>query len=126
MLQKESNSFTGFIAHYDKGVAIKEKENYFSKILGKQCATSWGEINKKKLVALELVWRNQSIIKIDKETFSHISDKDWFFSQSAMFEMKNRKIVILSRNIGYKKDNITQVFSVEESTGRLSSHVRAS
>jgi len=126
MLQKESKnpSFTGFIAHYSNGVSIKEKENYLSKSLKKTCATNWSEIDKNKLVALELVWNDQSKITIDTTNYPHIKPTDWFFTQTAFFDMKSRKVVILSRNIGFKKDNITQIYSVEESTGRLVPSVR--
>ena len=125
MLQRELHrNFTGFIAYYEDGKSVKEKENYFSKTLKKNCATNWAEINKEKLVALELFWRGQSIIKIDKSEHPEITPNDWFFTQSAIFEMKNRKLTILSRNIGYKKGNILQIFSVEETSGRLTSHVR--
>jgi hypothetical protein len=121
---KEHNAFTGFIAYYKDGRSVQEKENYFSKKLKKICATNWAEIDKEKLVALELLWRGQSIIKINKTDCPGMTPNDWFFTQSAIFEMKNRKLTILSRNIGYKKGNTTQIYSVEESSGRLISHVR--
>jgi hypothetical protein len=127
MLQKElKNNFTGFIAHYNNGKSVKEKEDYFSKLLKKVCATNWAEVDKEKLVALELVWKNQSKININIKDYPHIKPSDWFFTQTAFFEMKSRKTVIISRNIGYKKDNITQVYSVEESNGKLVSSVRGS
>jgi hypothetical protein len=125
MSLKEHKSFTGFKAYYDNGVSVKEKENYFSKDLNKICATNWIEIDKKKLVALELLWNDQSIIKLDKTDYPTLTPDCWFFSQSAIFEMKGKKLTILSRNIGYKKiDGTTQVYSVEEATGRLVSHVK--
>lgn len=105
-------------------MSVREKENYFSKELKKICATNWAEINKEKLVALELFWHGQSIIKINKADYPEMTADDWFFTQSAIFEMKNRKLTILSRNIGYKKGDITQVYSVEEASGRLVSHVK--
>ena len=124
MSLREHHNHTGFIAYYEDGKSVREKENYFSKKLQKICATNWAEINKKKLVALELFWHGQSIIKIDKADYPTITPDDWFFSQSAFFEMKNKKLTILSRNIGYKKGSITQIYSVEEASGRLVSHVR--
>jgi hypothetical protein len=128
MPQKESknqNKFTGFLAYYDDGKIVQEREDYFSKPLNKQCATNWAEINKDKLSALELIWQDQPKIKIDIKDYPHIKPADWFFTQSAYFEMKSRKLTIVARNIGFKKDNIIQVYSIEEATGTLSSSVRS-
>jgi hypothetical protein len=127
MFQKE-NKFTGFIGHYDNKTIV-EKENFYSKKLNKRCATNWAEIDKNKLIALELLWQGKSIIKIDKENYPHIKPEDWFFTQTGIYnikdkKIKDKKIKVLARNIGYKKDNITQVYSVEEETGILRSSVR--
>jgi hypothetical protein len=126
MLLKEDIKFTGFRAYYSKEIFVKEKENYFSKKLKKNCATNWAEIDKTRLVALELLWHGQSKIKIDKKEYPHIKSEDWFFTHSGIYNMKNRSITIISRNIGFKKDNIIQVYSVEEETGILRSSVRGS
>ena len=121
---KELNQYTGFIAYYDNNIIVKEKENYFSKKLKKKCATNWAEIDKNRLVALELLWHGQSKIKISREEHPHIKSDDWFFTHSGMFNMKNRNVTVISRNIGFKKDNIIQVYSVEEETGILRSSAR--
>jgi hypothetical protein len=126
MRQKESNTFTGFIAHYPFGAFVIERENYFSKALHKPCATNWAEIDKKKLMALELQWHGKTVIEVSKSDNPEIGPDDWFFTQSAIYDMKNKKLIILARNIGYKtKDKTIQVYSVEEATGRLVSSVRA-
>jgi hypothetical protein len=123
MLQKELN-LTGFIAHYANGSIVKEKENYTNKKLQKKCATNWSEIDKNQLVALELLWHGKSIIKIDKKDYPHIKPEDWFFTQTGIFELKDRKVKVLARNIGFNKDKIIQVYSVEEETGILRTSVR--
>jgi hypothetical protein len=123
MFQKENNKFTGFIAHYNNKTIV-EKENFYSKKLNKNCATNWAEVDKNKLIALEIIWHGKSIIKIDKKDYSHIKPEDWFFTQTGIYNIKDRKIRVLARNIGYKKDKITQVYSVEEETGILRSSVR--
>jgi len=124
MPQKENNKFVGFIAHYDNNKTIVEKENFYSKKLDKKCATNWTEIDKNKLIALELIWQGKSIIKIDKKNYPYIKPEDWFFTQTGIYNIKDKKIKVLARNIGYKKDKITQVYSVEEETGILRSSVR--
>jgi hypothetical protein len=120
----EENKFTGFIAHYKDSKVIKEKENFFSKKLQKKCATNWAEIDKTQLAALELLWRGKSKIKIDLKDYPHIKPDDWFFTHSGMYNMKNHSITILTRNIGFKKGSITQIYSVDEETGILRSTIR--
>jgi hypothetical protein len=121
----KKNKFTGFMAYYDHNESVPEKENYFSKSLNKHCATNWSEINKDKLVALSLYWNGEFIIKVAKADNPEIAADTWFFSQTAYLDMKVGHAVVLSRNIGYKKkDGTTQIFSVEEATGRLTSNVR--
>ena len=124
MPQNEPNSFTGFVAYYTDGKSVKEKENFYSHKLEKNCATNWCEIDKNKLIALEMVWNGSVKIRIDKKEYPHIKPEDWFFTQSGIYNLKERKIRVLARNIGYKKDNITQVYSVDEETGILRSAVR--
>lgn len=125
MRQREFNKFTGFIAYYNNGKFVREKENYLSQTLHKTCATNWAEIDKEQLIALELHWNGQSIVRVDKANNPDITSNDWFFTQSAIFDMTNKKLVVLDRNIGYtKKDGTTQVYSVNEATGRLVSYVR--
>lgn len=123
MYPKE-DKFTGFVAHYKDNKVIREKENFFSKKLQKKCATNWAEIDKTQLVALELLWRGKSKIKIDLKEYPHIIPEDWFFTHSGMYNMKNHEIIVLTRNIGFKKDSITQIYSVDEETGILRSTIR--
>lgn len=123
MLQKENN-FTGFVAYYGDNKIILEKENYVDKKTGQKKATNWSEINKDKLTALELIWHGESKIKIDKKEQSHIGPDDWFFTQTAFFDMTKQQIVVIGRNIGYKKGGVIQVYTVVEETGILSSSIK--
>lgn len=121
MPRKEGNSrknFIGFVAYYDDGRKIREKENYTDKY-GKNCATNWSEIKKDKLVALELLWNGESKIKITKDEYPFIQPGDWFFSQLGHQDMSKREIVVIARNIGFIKDGILQVFTIDENTGNL-------
>ena len=122
MLQKENN-FTGFIAYYGPKKKVFEKENYTDKS-GNKKATNWSEIDKEKLTALELVWRGSSKILIKKSDYPHMQGTDWFFTQSAFLDMATQKIRVVARNIGYRKEGIIQIFTVEEDTGTLKSSVR--
>lgn len=110
------SEFTGFIAYY-KDKAIKEKENFFSSKLNRKCATSWAEIDKEKLTALELVWKDTPKIKITLEDYPHIKPSDWFFSQYGYFDLNKRTTIVVARNIGYDKDNLRIVYSMNEETG---------
>jgi hypothetical protein len=110
------SEYTGFIAYY-KNKAIKEKEYYFNKKLNKKCATNWIDIDKSKLIALELIWKNEQKIKIALEEYPHIKPSDWFFSQYGYFDLKANRTIVVARNIGYIKDNLLIVYSVNEETG---------
>ena len=110
------NKFTGFIAYYNNKI-IKEKENFFSIKLNRKCATSWAEIDKDKLIALELVWNDEPKIKITKEDYPHIKPSDWFFSQYGYFDLTTRVVKVVARNIGYVKDELLIVYSINEENG---------
>lgn len=123
MLPK-GNNFTGFIAHYGDKKTVHQKENYIDKKTGQKKATNWSEIDKTKLTALELVWRGESKIKIDKRDYPHIGPDDWFFTHTANFDMAKQRVAVVGRNIGYKKDGVLQVYTVVEETGILKSSIR--
>ncbi len=126
---KDKKPFTGLLAYYDNGKIIKERENYFSTKLNKECATNWGEIDKSKLVALELVWQGSSKIRIDKtpaDKSHHILEpSDWFFSQNGYSDMGSRSISVVARNIGYVENSILTIFKVLEESGVLQISSRA-
>lgn len=126
---KSKKSFTGFIAYYEHGKTVKERENYFSKKLNKECATNWCEIDKNKLIALELVWRGSSKVKIDKvpsdKSHHPLSPEDWFFSQNGYFDLGSKSITVVARNIGYKENGIIAIFKVEEENGIIQISSRA-
>ena len=129
MLQKEKlNNFTGFVANYSNGAKVYEREDYFSKKLKKNCATNWVEIDKDKLSSLELVWKGVTKVKIDKAPCSVHKDllraEDWFFSQNGYMDMGTRKIVVLSRNIGFIEGNHIYITSVFEETGDIRKSIR--
>jgi len=127
MPQREvkSNKFSGFIAYYDNGKVVKEKELFYSTILKRNLATNWAEIKKERLNKLELHWNGNFKVSVSKEEFPFINPEDWFFSHSGAMDLKNRKVQVVSRNIGYKKDGILQIFSVYEVTGIVRIHSRA-
>ena len=125
-----NKEYTGFLAHYDDGRIIKEQEDFYSKKFKKKCATNWAEIDKKRLVALELVWKGKSKAKIEKQnpTDSHrgdLSPDQWFFSQYGYMDMAKRNITVVARNIGWIKDGIINVTSVNEDTGTITMSTRA-
>lgn len=122
-MHQNDHNYTGFVAHYGPKKTVLEKEDYINKS-GQRKATNWSELNKEKMTGLELVWRGSSKIRIDKKDYPHIGPDDWFFTQTAFFDMKEQKVKVVGRNIGYKKDGIIQVFTVEEQTGILKSSVR--
>jgi len=129
MPQRGSKKYSGFIAHYANGKTVKERENYFSTKLNKKCATNWSEIDKENLVALELIWNDNSKFKLTiediKEKHPDFVPSDWFFSQSGYFDMHSRKITVVSRNIGYIKDGVVNITSVNETSGNIRIYMRA-
>ena len=128
MYQREkpiNKPFTGFVACYDDGKRIQERENFFSDKLNKQCSTNWAEICREKLSSMELLWNGISKIKIDKINYPHIKPSDWYFSQTGYMDLISKNIVVVSRNIGYRKDGILNIFYVEENTGIVKSAQRA-
>lgn len=131
-MPRKEDKFTGFIAHYDGGRVIKEKENFFSKKLNKKCATNWAEINKKKLKTLELSWKGIIKARIDRDPanksdapYKHLTPDQWFFSQSGFLDLSTKKVVVVSRNIGYVLDGIIHITSVNEDNGLIRIHNRA-
>jgi hypothetical protein len=124
LTHRVNKDFTGFLAEYDDGKLVREKNHFFSKLLDRQCATNWAEISLKKLVSLELFWKGDSKIKITKDEHPHIEHSDWFFSHSAVVDASSPTPKIISRNIGYREDGILYVFMVDESTGSLKVQTR--
>jgi hypothetical protein len=128
-LLKRKESFTGFLVTYADGSKVYEKENYFSKRLNKKCATNWSEIDRSKISSLELLWNGANKAIINKVSTSdpeiRLEAKDWFFSHRGYLDMGTRKIKIISRNIGYIKDNILYITSIVEDTGEITRSIRA-
>jgi len=122
--EPEKNKFTGFLAHYKDGSVVKEKNHYYSSKLKKECATNWHEIDKSQLVSLELLWGGESKIKISIEEYPAIKPSDWFFSHYEYFDLKNRNVIVISRNIGISKKDHKQIYSVHEETGILKTEIR--
>lgn len=133
MLQEEEKrvDFTGFLATYSDGV-VYEKESFYSSKLKKHCATNWDEINKDKLVSLELYWRGVPKVKVCKNPdpkenlgYTELEASQWFFSQTGSLDMAGHKVKVVSRNIGYKLNGICHISSVMEDTGVIRMHSRA-
>ena len=128
MHPRENKDFTGFVARYKNGATVYEKEDYFNKKLSKKCATNWGEVDKNKLVSLELLWKGQSKVKIEKASCSihknELNPEDWFFSQNGYMNLGNRKIVVLARNIGFIEEGHIYITSVIESSGNIQKSIR--
>lgn len=126
---KVKDSFTGFVAHYENGRQLYEKENYFSKKLNKKCATNWAEIDKSRLVKLELFWNGTLKAGISKKPFKdkpfELSPSDWFFSQKGYIDMGTKKMLVIARNIGYIHEGVIHITSVVEKTGIIQKHSRA-
>lgn len=129
MPRKPKESFTGFVAHYENGRKLYEKENYFSKKLNKKCATNWAEIDKSRLVKLELFWNGDLKAAVSKKPLKgkplELSASDWFFSQKGYIDMGTKKMLVIARNIGYIEDGIAHITSVVEQTGIIQKYSRA-
>jgi len=123
--------FNGFIAYYSDGKIIREREDYFSKVLNKKCSTNWAEIDKNKLIKLELIWQNQvkGYISCNPSadafnTKYTLSPQDWFFSHNGYFDLGSKNIIVVARNIGYTENGYTNILSVAEQTGIVRIHGR--
>lgn len=125
MYQNVEANFTGFIATYESGDIVKQKENFFSKKRGKRCRTNWLDIDKEKLVRLELFWKGCPIVHLSKDEHPEISPEDWYFTHTGYMDIHDRTIKVLNRNIGFKKDGLLTIFSVSEAEGTLKVTTRA-
>lgn len=126
---QRDKDFTGFVVTYADGTRIFEKENYVSKKLNRSCATNWAEIDKSKIAYLQLYWKGElkeTIQKSPDDTHSkELTAKDWFFSHRGYLDMGTRKVIIISRNIGYIEEGIIKITSIFEKNGEKSLSVRA-
>ena len=125
MYQRDVNNFTGFVATYDDGTTVNQKENFFSKKRNKQSRTNWLDIDKEKLVKLELFWKGVPSACIDKKEHPYLSPDDWYFTHTGYMDIEDHKIVVLSRNIGFRKDGLLTIFSVVEDNGFVKVETRA-
>lgn len=119
-----TNNFTGLLVQYEDGTRIEEKNYFYSDKLKKECATNWAEINLDKIESLELHHSGFLKVKISKKDHPYITPSDWFFSHTGIADMGKTKPKTISRNIGYKKESLLYVSSVEEETGTLSVNIR--
>jgi len=117
MPQKENNKFTGFVAYYSDGNKVEEKNNYISKKAGCKKSTNWHEVDRDKITALELFWNGESKIKIDKSDYPYLSPGDWFFSHYGCLNMSTHETTVVSRNIGFIKEDTLTVYCVLEESG---------
>jgi len=120
---KSRKPYTGFVAYYESGKIIKERESFYSKSLDKKCATNWAEIDKEKLIKLELIWQGQSKGFVSRapseQSFNKtaFTPQDWFFSQKGYYDLGSRQVSVIARNIGYVENGIINVLSVIENSG---------
>jgi len=118
--------FSGFVAVYDDGTRVPERENYHSEKLRKKMATNWLEIDKARLVSLELFWRGRKMSSISKLDHPDITPTDWFFSHTGCLDISTHAIHVVARNIGYKdKSGLTNIISVSDSEGTMKGYTRA-
>jgi hypothetical protein len=120
-----SNNFTGFIATYFDGTVVEERLNVSGNKLERKCRTNWYEVDKEKLKKLELYWVGTLRASIDKEDHPTLSHDDWYFSHTGYMDMKDRKVKVLTRNIGYKENGLLTILSVDEESGTLKVDTRA-
>jgi len=107
------------IVHYEDGSEILEKNNFWSTKQNKRLATNWSEIPRKGISSLELFWKGISSIEIKK---SEVQPEEWFFSHTGMIDLStgSDQPVTLSRNIGFIKDGVKNIYRVSEETGSVS------
>jgi hypothetical protein len=117
------DDFTGLVAHYDDGTVVEEKNYFFNERLNKRCATNWSEIDLNKVTTLELYFKGVSKAKISKEDYPEITPQDWVFYHTGVSDLTGDPTTIC-RNIGYKKDGLVYVSSVDEQSGALKIDVK--
>jgi len=118
--------FTGFLATYDDGTQILERECYHSERLRRPMATSWPEIDRERLRRLDLYWHGSKKATVSKDDHPHLGADGWFFSQTGYMDMKKRAVSVIGRNIGFRgKDGLLYVTTVREFDGRVKGSVRA-
>lgn len=71
------------------------------------------------------MWHDESKIRLSKEEYPSVKPGDWYFSHAGYLDMRSKKIVVVKRNIGYVKDGLLHMYSVDEKNGSLRGHVRA-
>jgi hypothetical protein len=98
-----------------------EKNNYFSENLNKRLATNWVEIPKDSVVALELYWKGTSAVKVALQDIPHGKPDNWYFSHTGAVDLTSKDNVpkVLSRNIGYEKEGIINIYKVKEDDGTV-------
>lgn len=124
----EENKHTGFVVIYDDDSKVFEINDYYNKRLKRKCATNWVDIDKNRIKTLQLYWCGDLKVQINKSSpdvhKNILEAEDWFFSHKGYFDTSENKIKIISRNIGYKEDNLLYVYSVMEDTGEVIANVR--
>jgi hypothetical protein len=119
-------SFTGFVATYEDGTSVLEREGYHSEKLRRPMATSWPEIDRARLTSLDLYWHGEKKATVSKSEQPHLDADGWFFSQTGYMDVSSHTILVIARNIGYRgRDGLLYVTSIRESDGALKGSVRA-
>jgi hypothetical protein len=121
----EDSGFSGFVAVYENGESVHERENYYSSTLRRKMATNWLEIDKDKIVTLELFYRGKKMVSIKKSEHPEILPADWFFSHTGCLDMATHEVKVVARSIGYRTGQVTNVVSVFEADGTMKGSTRA-
>jgi hypothetical protein len=119
-----SENLTGFLAKYKDGTTLEQKTFYFDEALNKECATNWHDVDKSKLSSLELFWKGSYKISVDLADNPEMLPEDWFFSCTGTADISGSNPKIIARNIGFRKNGVLLVFTVDEETGNLHSSTR--
>lgn len=123
---KPPESFTGFVATFEDGTSVLEREGYHSEKLRRPMATSWPEIDRARITRLDLYWHGQKKATVSKSEQPHLDADGWFFSQTGYMDVSRHTVVVIARNIGFRgKDGMLYVTSVRESDGAVRGSVRA-
>jgi len=120
------DSFSGFVATYEDGVSVLEREGYHSEKTRRLMATSWPEVDTEKLASVTIYWNGQKKHTVSKSDHPHMKPQDWFFSQTGYMDIKRHTVLVVARNLGYRgNDNLLHIVSIQEEDGSLKGIVRA-
>jgi hypothetical protein len=119
-------SFTGFLATYDDGTTVLEREGYHSEKTRRLMATSWPEIDLDRLSVVDLYWHGTKKATVSKSEHPDMKPSDWFFSQTGYMDLMKHAVAVIGRNVGYRgEDGLLYVTTVNELDGAIKGSIRA-